>query len=163
MSLLLNLERLGLFWIVPMLYQLLERPITGPLARELGQRGFSLLSGKFSSPAPSVVELPLEPPPEFKTSMPVCLATYSNGVPEVVGHLTPVDLECLSSRQGESPYSLCPSQLLNRSFSSHLAIRKADAGDTCCAGACKNVGISRRHLDLNLILRPVAKHLSHTE
>ena len=29
----------------------------------------------------------------------------------------------------ESPYSLCPSQLLNRSLCSHLAIREADVGD----------------------------------
>lgn len=80
-------------------------------------------------------ELPLEAPPEvqnFVVCLPCNLVKLCNAAPGVVGHLAPVDLECLSSRLGESPYSLCPFQLLNSGLCSHLAMREAGVGDLLC-------------------------------
>ena len=68
---------------------------------------------------------PPEPPPDVESLMSLsCITKCKIVAPEVVWQLAPVDLECLSSRQGGSPYSLSQ-HLLNFLLSgvcSHLRV-----------------------------------------
>ena len=79
----------------------------------------------------------------------------------MVRQLAPVDLECLSSRQGGSPYSLSQ-HLLNFILTTqwgytHFRVSDILATTKTCAGG-KNVGIGRGHLYLHLVLGPASRH-----